>query len=204
MNCEGTPFQDYESITLDELKDQAYGLLTLITEEQRPLRVSMENGKEFLLFSQNLLAPLCDNDFRLILLAAMRYAMGKNTYMSAVVTDYINRHIQLLDDKFLVLTADDIRHHLEDYAEHEPNPNLWQTLLDALKVERRKRATRRAKERKLCPACGAPLEVMCLSDSQHSPGGFDVLAHCWSCGSDYEWFCDKDGNTSDMKRHFFG
>lgn len=204
MNDKGVPFQDFESITLDELKDQTNGLLTLIAEEQRPLRVSMKNGKEFLLVPQDLLAPLCDNDFHLILLATMRYAMGRDTYMPAVVADYIKRHIQLLDDKFLVLATDDIQRHLEDYAEHEPNPNLWQNLLNALKIEQRKRATQQAKESKPCPACGAPLEVMSLSDSQHSPGGFDVLAHCWNCDSDYEWFCDKDGGTSDIKRYFFG
>lgn len=132
MNYEVNPFQDYESITVDELKDQANSLLNLVTEEQRPLRVCMNNGKEFLLFPQDLLAPICDSDFRLILLSAMRYAMGRNTCMPMVVADYIKRHIQLLDDKFLVLAADEIRRHLEDYAEHEPNPNLWHDLLDEL------------------------------------------------------------------------
>ena len=125
MNYKASPFQNYESITIDELKDQANSLLNLVTEEQRPLRVCMNNGKEFLLFPQNLLDPVCDSDFRLILLSAMRYAMGRNTCMPMVVADYIKRHIQLLDDKFLVLAADEIRRHLEDYAEHEPNPNLW-------------------------------------------------------------------------------
>ena len=67
MNYEASPFQDYESITIDELKDQANSLLNLVTEEQRPLRVCMNNGKEFLLFPQDLLAPICDSDFRLIL-----------------------------------------------------------------------------------------------------------------------------------------
>ncbi len=57
MNYEvNIPFQDYESITVDELKDQANSLLNLVTEEQRPLRVFMNNGKEFLLFPQDLLA----------------------------------------------------------------------------------------------------------------------------------------------------
>ena len=79
MNYEVNPFQDYESITIDELKDQTNSLLNLVTEEQRPLRVFMNNGKEFLLFPQDLLAPICDSDFRLILLSAMRYAMGRNT-----------------------------------------------------------------------------------------------------------------------------
>ena len=36
--------------------------------------------------------------------------------MPVVVANYIKRHIQLLDDKFLVLAADEIRRHLEDYA----------------------------------------------------------------------------------------
>ena len=204
MNYEVNPFQDYESITVDELKDQANSLLNLVTEEQRPLRVCMNNGKEFLLFPQDLLAPICDSDFRLILLSAMRYAMGRNTCMPMVVADYIKRHIQLLDDKFLVLAADEIRRHLEDYAEHELNSNFWQGLLDALETEQRERATRKARKIRLCPACGKPLEVMSIADNQHLPGGFDVIAHCQNCHSDYEWFCDKDGGVSDMKQYFFG
>ena len=91
MNYEVKPFQDYGLVTIDELKEQTASLLNLVTEEQRPLCVCMNNSKEFLLFPQDLLAPVCDSDFRLILLSAMRYAMGRNTYMPAVVSDYIKR-----------------------------------------------------------------------------------------------------------------
>lgn len=134
----------------------------------------------------------------------MRYAVGRNTCMPVVVANYIKRHIRLLDDKFLVLAADDIRRHLEDYAEHEPNPNLWQGLFDALETGQSARATRQARKSRFCPACGKPLDVISITDNQHSPGGFDVIAHCQNCHSDYEWFCDKDGGTSDMKKYFFG
>ena len=96
MNYEANPFRDYESITIDEQKDQTSSLLNLVTEEQRPLRICMNNGKEFLLFPQDLLAPICDSDFRLILLSAMRYAMGRNTCMPAVFSDYIKRHIRFI------------------------------------------------------------------------------------------------------------
>ena len=204
MNYEVKPSQDYESITIDELKDQANSLLNLVTEEQRSLRVCMNNGKEFLLFPQDLLSPICDSEFRLILLSAIRYAMGRNTYMPVVVSGYIKRHLRLLDDKFLALATDDIRQHLENYAEHEPNLNLWHGLLGALETEQRERATCRARKIRLCPACGKPLEVMSIADNQHSPGGFDVIAHCHNCLADYEWFCDKDGGVSDMKQYFFG
>ena len=204
MNYESSPFQGYSSISVDDLKDQANSLLNLVTEEQRPLRVFMNNGKEFFLFPQDMLAPISDSDFRLILLSAMRYAMGRKTHMPSVIADYLKRHIQLLDNKFLTLAADDIQRYLEDYAEHESNPDLWQNLLDALETEQRDRATRQARKIRPCPACGKSLEIMSIADSWHSPGGFDVIAHCRNCLSDYEWFCDKDGSISDMKQYFFG
>lgn len=204
MNDESSPFRDYASISVDDLKDQANSLLNLVTEEQRPLRVFMNNGKEFFLFPQDMLAPISDSDFRLILLSAMRYAMRRKTHMSSVVADYLKRHIQLLDNKFLTLAADDIQRYLEDYAEHESNPDLWQNLLDALETEQRDRATRQARKIRPCPACGKLLEIMSIADSWHSPGGFDVIAHCRNCLSDYEWFCDKDVSISDMKQYFFG
>ena len=156
MNYESDTFQDYESITIDELKEQTNNLLDRVTEEQHPLRVFMNDGKVLLLFPQDLLAPICDSNFRLILLSAMRYAMDKNTCMPAVVSDYIKRHIRFLDDKFLVLATDDIRRHLEDYAEHEPNPNLWQGLFDALETGQSARATRQARKIRSCPTCGKP------------------------------------------------
>ena len=90
MNYESSPFQGYSSISVDDLKDQANSLLNLVTEEQRPLRVFMNNGKEFLLFPQDMLAPISDSDFRLILLSAMRYAMGRKTHMPSVVADISN------------------------------------------------------------------------------------------------------------------
>lgn len=167
MNDENSPFQDYASISVDDLKDQANSLLNLVTEEQRPLRVFMDNGKEFLLFPQDMLAPISDSDFRLILLSAMRYAMGRKTYMPSVIADYIKRHLPHLDDKFLTLAADDIRQHLEDYAEHEPNLNLWLGLLDALETERSDRGARQASKIRPCPTCGKPLEIMSIADSWH-------------------------------------
>lgn len=204
INYESISFQDYESITVDELKEQTNSLLNLVTEEQRPLRVFMNDGKALLLFPQDLLAPICDSDFRLILLSAMRYAMGRNTYMPVVVANYIKRHRQFLDGKFLVLATDDIRRHLEDYAEYDPNANLWHNLLDALKAEQEERATRQARKVRPCPVCGEPLEVTSITDNRHSPGGFDVIARCQNCRSNYKWFCDKDGGVTDMKEHFFG
>lgn len=200
MNCEVKPFQDCKSITIDELKGHTSELLDWVTAERQPLRVSMKDGKEFLLFPQELLALLCDNDFRLIVLSAMRYAMGRNTYMPLVVTYYIKRHIRLLDDKFLALAANDIRRHFEEYGERESNTALWQNLLGELETEQRDRITRPAKKSRLCPVCGMPLKVVSITENEHSPNGFDVIAHCERCNSDYMWFCYKDGVMSEIEK----
>lgn len=45
---------------------------------------------------------------------------------------------------------------------------------------------------------------MSMADNQHNLGGFDVIAHCGNCLSDYEWLRDKHGDDSEMKRYFFG
>ena len=92
MYFETKPFHDYEAITINELKDQTNSLLNLVTEELRPLTVTMENEKEFLLFPRELLEPLYDHDFRLILVAAMRYAMGKNTLFSTLLPVILRNH----------------------------------------------------------------------------------------------------------------
>ena len=67
---------------------------------------------------------------------------------------------------------------LRQLAQHEPSPNLWHDLLGALETEQRERATRKARKVRLCLACEKPLEVTSIADKQHSPGGFDVIAHC--------------------------
>lgn len=204
MHFETKPFHDYEAITIDELKDQTNSLLNLVTEELRPLTVTMESGKEFLLFPRELLDPLYDHDFRLILVAAMRYAMGKNTAIPLTVAQYIRRYLRLLDAKTLTLAINDIRSHLTDYGEHEPNPDLWQSLLDILEAHQKGELPLSEKPSRLCPSCGAPLEVMSIADSYLTTGGFDVIAHCRQCASNYEWFRDSEGNDSEMKRYFFG
>ena len=204
MHFETKPFQDYESITVDELKNQTNSLLNLVTEELRPLTVTMENGKEFLLFPRELLNPLYDHDFRLILMAAMRYAMGKNTAIPLTVAQYIRRYLRLLDAKTLTLAIDDIRSHLTDYGEHEPNPELWQNLLAILEAQQKGELPPSKKPSRPCPTCGTPLEVMSIADSYLTAGGFDVIAHCRQCTSNYEWFRDSEGNDSEMKRYFFG
>ena len=65
---------------------------------------------------QELHAPI-DSDFRLILLSAMRYAMGRNTCMPVVVSDYIKRHVQLINKQTAVYFRTDFRYDISNESD---------------------------------------------------------------------------------------
>ena len=50
-----------------------------------------------------------DNDFTCILAAAIRYTLGRETYMPKLITDYIRPLLPYLSDKALWLFQRDIR-----------------------------------------------------------------------------------------------
>lgn len=54
--------------------------------------------------------------------------------MPNVVSDFLIKHIDLLDKKTLALIIDSIELHLVDYAEYEPYPSLWRNLEERLKA----------------------------------------------------------------------
>ena len=136
-----------------------------------------------------------------------RFNSASSAFISAISTFSFSSHssrVCAYTFRACFLPSIHVGEYLEDYAEHEPSLNLWRDLLDALETEQRDRATRQARKIRPCPTCGKPLEIMSIADSWHSPGGFDVIAHCRNCLSDYEWLCDMDGSISDMKQYFFG
>lgn len=50
----------------------------------------------------------CDKDFGIICLCAMRYALGRQTYMPSLVQDFIRRHIGEIDFGMIEIMIRDI------------------------------------------------------------------------------------------------
>lgn len=135
----------------------------------------------------------------------MPYVISKKFADELEELSYQCRHFLNTRSAFTTPAAEDEEEPDENQtAEYDPNANLWHNLLDALKAEQEECATRQARKIRPCPVCGEPLEVTSITDNRHSPGGFDVIARCQNCRSNYKWFCDKDGGVTDMKEHFFG
>lgn len=134
------PYLPTKTITIQELTDDTDGIIhTLISEGTGGL-LRTETGSTATIMPAAWLDLFDDGDFRLILVAATRYALGRYTYMPGVVCGYLKKHLALLDKKTLTLLIDSVAEHLKDYGEHEPYPDLWHSLLREL-TERRTELT---------------------------------------------------------------
>ena len=83
-----------------------------------------------------------DNDFGLICTCAVRYSLGRMTYMPTVVQDFIRPHLTEVTDRTLRLLRNDIEDHGAmglSYGEDFDKAN-WMEFLDDIKkeIERRK------------------------------------------------------------------
>ncbi len=71
-----------------------------------------------------------DLNFSLILCCAVRYALGRRTYIVGVVVDYVLAHLELLDSKTLSVMIRDIKE-CKNYGQ-DIDANDWMRLLAAL------------------------------------------------------------------------
>ena len=83
------------------------------------------------------MGPSADEDFGTILNCALRYALGRRTYMVGIVSKYINDHIDKLDKKTIGVMITDIEQCAAKGGGalgHECDLQDWMWLLDALKT----------------------------------------------------------------------
>ena len=78
-----------------------------------------------------------DKNFQEILVSAVRYALGRMTYIVGLTVDYITPMIRNLDLKYINIMIDDITYQGEYYGYGmEMDRKDWMRLLAALKAER--------------------------------------------------------------------
>lgn len=82
-----------------------------------------------------------DENFGSILICAVRYAMGRKTYMPSVVVDFIKPFVRNLDSKTLTVIADDIKSADDENRLGDPTIDapVWRSLRGACLDELQKR-----------------------------------------------------------------
>lgn len=83
-----------------------------------------------------------DKNFETVLLCAVRYAIGRKSYMPSMVIDYITPLLPYLSDNTLRLIADEIieyRSYEGGLGDEKIDRPYWEQFLRKIKVEMEKR-----------------------------------------------------------------
>lgn len=81
-----------------------------------------------------------DDDFGTVLVCAVRYALGRCTYMPRLVIDFIKPHLPKLDDKALWCFVKDIEG-APSLGHEQIDKPLWLYFLADVKAEQERRKT---------------------------------------------------------------
>ena len=98
----------------------------------RLFRLRINNHVDILICSKSYLAPISDLALPRVILSAIKYSLGRYTYMPSVTTSFTIRHLDYLDPTIRAHAADLINSHLTICGKHEPQPELWYELLNIL------------------------------------------------------------------------
>lgn len=80
-----------------------------------------------------------DENFQEILVSAVRYALGRMTYIVGLTVDYISPLIKSLDMKYINIMIDDITGHSDLGYGMDMDEEEWGRLLSQLRAERERR-----------------------------------------------------------------
>ena len=124
--------------------------------ERNGLPIQSQNGSTGLLFQAKIFAPVLDEGLRHIILAAVRYSLGRHTYMPSVTAEFTNRNLIILDEATRSAVVAEIRNHLNRYEKQEPYPQMWHNLSRVLTSGKISQEDRRKKRMPILQ----PLESM--------------------------------------------
>ena len=116
------PVDEMEHITLKELSEKFDELLDRIDNENIGFIISDCQAKDVVLCPAHWITFQLDNDFGCIINSAVRYAIGRHTYMPGVVCNFVRKYINILDMKTIEVMIEDINQELKLGIDQE---SLW-------------------------------------------------------------------------------
>lgn len=89
-----------------------------------------------------------DDDFQLMLVSALRYALARNSYIVGLTIEYIEWKIPLMDKKYLAIMSRDIDEEikLSDRLSKDPNGRWMSIDIDKRWIQLKEKIDERLKE----------------------------------------------------------
>lgn len=124
--------ENMERISRQHLCDNLDNILETVSLENIGFVITDAGKDDLVLCPASWLSPLTSEGFGCIVNSAVRYSLGRDTYMPDVAVQFILDHMNLLDLRTVTVMYRDIQKALED--ENLPHRETWVSLMYALET----------------------------------------------------------------------
>lgn len=124
--------ENMERISRQHLCDNLDSILETVSRENIGFVITDPGKDDLVLCPASWLSPLVSEGFGCIVNSAVRYSLGRDTYMPDVAVQFILDHMNLLDLRTVTVMYRDIQKALEN--ENLPHRETWVSLMYALET----------------------------------------------------------------------
>ena len=121
-------------VTREQFRDRMDVILDRVSSNESVFVIQDDLGGECVLCSSADFAKHRDPDYDAIVLCAVRYALGRRTYMPSLVDEYIRRNLNTLEHRTLTTIARDIDWDM-GMLDEASYSDLWAKLRDDIKEQ---------------------------------------------------------------------
>ena len=97
-----------------------------VREQNKPIKISTYNKRDLVICPAEWFNFIFDDDFGCIINSALRYAIGRHTYMPTTVADFVRTYVDVLDRKTIEVMIMDLDKSLEIEQLHQRH--VWANL----------------------------------------------------------------------------
>ena len=124
--------ENMERISRQHLCDNLDSILETVSRENIGFVITDAGKDDLVLCPASWLSPLTSEGFGCIVNSAVRYSLGRDTYMPDVAVQFILDHMNLLDLRTVTVIYRDIQKALEN--ENLPHRETWVSLMYTLET----------------------------------------------------------------------
>ena len=124
------PIETMQRISREELAEKLDELLDIVAKDNVGFVITDQGKDDLVLCPANWFNIYYDNDFGCIINSAVRYSLGRSSYMPSTTVRFVLRNLMVLDTRTIVVMIRDIDRELAD--EKLPYREVWVSLKIAL------------------------------------------------------------------------
>ena len=124
--------ENMERISRQHLCDNLDSILETVSRENIGFVITDAGKDDLVLCPASWLSPLASEGFGCIVNSAVRYSLGRDTYIPGIAVQFILEHMNLLDLRTVTVMYRDIQKALDD--ENLPHRETWVSLMYALET----------------------------------------------------------------------